>query len=347
MTLIVLILCFPLLAEKSEISSNSAYVYAVDTDTSTQNPTPEITPPPPVLPSTIDISKVKNKKIPRQVYDGKAKKPAVKLTVSGSTLKKGRDYTLTYKNNKNPGTARIIVKGKGKYKGKKEIKFKIYLKTPTGLRASNDKKKITVSWRAVPNVTGYRIYLASNSKFTKNKRMKLVKSPNVLSFSFATPDYKRDYYMKIRTYKTIKGKNYYGPVSKPIKIKTKNVKWIEVDLSKQKMYLKNGKKNVKVYTVSTGKAATPTIKGTFYTYQKIVKHDMIGGWNPYTQAPEYITRNVMWSTYFDSGGYAFHAAYWHNNFGTPMSHGCVNMKTPEAKFLYNWAPIGTKVVIHK
>jgi lipoprotein-anchoring transpeptidase ErfK/SrfK len=49
--------------------------------------------------------------------------------------------------------------------------------------------------------------------------------------------------------------------------------------------------------------------------------------------------------YFYSG-YAIHGAYWHNNFGAPMSHGCVNMTPGEAQILYNWAPIGTEVYVH-
>ena len=62
--------------------------------------------------------------------------------------------------------------------------------------------------------------------------------------------------------------------------------------------------------------------------------------------PGYNLPNVPWTMYFH-GGYAIHGTYWHNNFGRPMSHGCVNMKTPEAKILFQWAPKGTLVVVHK
>ena len=51
-------------------------------------------------------------------------------------------------------------------------------------------------------------------------------------------------------------------------------------------------------------------------------------------------------SYFN-GDEAFHSAYWHNNFGNRMSHGCVNMPIPEAKFVYEWAPIGTEVWVHR
>jgi lipoprotein-anchoring transpeptidase ErfK/SrfK len=45
-------------------------------------------------------------------------------------------------------------------------------------------------------------------------------------------------------------------------------------------------------------------------------------------------------------GYSLHGTYWHSNFGTPMSHGCVNLSIADAKWLYEWAPMGTKVVSH-
>ena len=43
--------------------------------------------------------------------------------------------------------------------------------------------------------------------------------------------------------------------------------------------------------------------------------------------------------------YALHGAFWHNNFGTPMSHGCINLRTDQAEFLYNWADVGTDVYV--
>ena len=47
------------------------------------------------------------------------------------------------------------------------------------------------------------------------------------------------------------------------------------------------------------------------------------------------------------GSYAIHGTYWHNNFGRPMSHGCVNMKTSQATRLYQWAPKKTLVIVHR
>lgn len=115
-------------------------------------------------------------------------------------------------------------------------------------------------------------------------------------------------------------------------------KWIEVDLTHQRLYAHEGAKTVLTAVVSTGIRAYPTRTGQFKIYSKFRSTPMSG--------PGYYLPGVPW-TMFYSGNYAIHGTYWHNNFGRPMSHGCVNMKTPEAKWLYAWAPKGTLVVIHK
>ncbi len=114
-------------------------------------------------------------------------------------------------------------------------------------------------------------------------------------------------------------------------------KWIEVDLSEQRLYAHEGRKTVFSTLVSTGTRWYPTVTGRFKIYRKYRSTRMRG--------PGYDLPNVPWTMYFYRG-YAIHGTYWHNNFGRPMSHGCVNMRTHEAKWLYNWAPLGTLVVIH-
>jgi lipoprotein-anchoring transpeptidase ErfK/SrfK len=90
--------------------------------------------------------------------------------------------------------------------------------------------------------------------------------------------------------------------------------------------------------VSTGIAKYPTPKGRFKIYAKYRKTRMRG--------PGYDLPNVPWTMFF-RGDYGIHGTYWHNNFGRRMSHGCVNMKTAQARRLYEWAPKGTLVVIHR
>jgi lipoprotein-anchoring transpeptidase ErfK/SrfK len=128
---------------------------------------------------------------------------------------------------------------------------------------------------------------------------------------------------------------------KPTKVaadQSESDKWIEVDLSEQKLYAHEGQATVLTAVVSTGTRYYPTVTGRFKIYAKYKAVRMTG--------PGYNLPNVPWTMYFYRD-YAIHGTYWHNNFGHPMSHGCVNMKTDQAKWVYDWAPKGTLVVIHK
>lgn len=119
-------------------------------------------------------------------------------------------------------------------------------------------------------------------------------------------------------------------------------KWIEVNLSWQYMIAWQGDVSVLESYVSTGRAGFETPTGTFSVLSKLESQDMegvIGG--EYYNVPD-----VPWVMYFTNYGHALHGTYWHNNFGTPMSHGCVNLPIDVAYWLYMWAPIGTPVVVH-
>jgi len=120
-------------------------------------------------------------------------------------------------------------------------------------------------------------------------------------------------------------------------------KWIEIDLSEQHLWAWQYDRAVFDTAVSTGTYLHPTPTGTFAIYAKYVADDMTGG-TPGT--PEYYyLPDVPYTMYFYLD-YAIHGTYWHHNFGTPMSHGCVNLPTPAAEWVYYWAPIGTTVWIH-
>lgn len=113
-------------------------------------------------------------------------------------------------------------------------------------------------------------------------------------------------------------------------------KWIEIKPAAQSLVAHEGQQAVYWATVSTGRPRTPTVKGRFRIYSKYRATTMAG--------PGYRYTNVPYVMFFYRG-YSIHGCYWHNNFGHPMSHGCVNMRTGDAKWLYNWAPIGTLVVV--
>lgn len=117
-------------------------------------------------------------------------------------------------------------------------------------------------------------------------------------------------------------------------------KRIEVDLAHQKVYAYDGNSKTYEFTVSTGKwGRTPT--GEFRIWTK-VKSQLMKGGNPEDNTYYYLP-NVPWVMFFYNDqiakmrGFSFHGTYWHSNFGAPMSHGCINMKTEEAKILYDWA----------
>ena len=89
--------------------------------------------------------------------------------------------------------------------------------------------------------------------------------------------------------------------------------------------------------VSTGKESTPTLPGIFSIESKRPLDRMRG--------EDYDVPDVPYAMYYDQG-YAIHGAYWHRKFGTPMSHGCINVSVDHAEWLFEWASEGTTVVIH-
>ncbi len=113
--------------------------------------------------------------------------------------------------------------------------------------------------------------------------------------------------------------------------------WIDVDLSQQRVYAYAGDTLVNSFLVSTGAWPTPTVTGKFNIWVKLRSTTMSG--------PGYYLTNVPYVMYFYKG-YGLHGTYWHNNFGTPMSHGCVNLSIPDAEWLYNFASVGTLVNVH-
>jgi lipoprotein-anchoring transpeptidase ErfK/SrfK len=114
-------------------------------------------------------------------------------------------------------------------------------------------------------------------------------------------------------------------------------RWIDVNLSQQQIYAYEGDTLVNTFIVSTGLPDTPTVTGEYRIYIKVPLQDMSG--------PGYYLTDVPWVMFFYED-YGFHGTYWHHNFGTPMSRGCVNLTVEDAAWLYNWASVGTPVSIH-
>ena len=120
-------------------------------------------------------------------------------------------------------------------------------------------------------------------------------------------------------------------------------RWLLVDLARQHLYAYDGTNLVRDIAVSTGVAAHPTPVGAFRIHQRFASQRMVG--------PGYDLPNVPYVQYFGNDqlswhqGFSLHGTYWHHNFGHPMSHGCVNLPTDFAAWLWNWAGIGTPVEI--
>lgn len=114
-------------------------------------------------------------------------------------------------------------------------------------------------------------------------------------------------------------------------------RWIDVDISEQRVTAYEGAEPVRSFIVSTGTAVHPTVTGQFRIYVKLRATDMSG--------PGYYLPGVPYTMYFYRG-YALHGTYWHNNFGTPMSHGCVNLTIDNSAWLFDFASVGTLVNVH-
>ena len=133
-------------------------------------------------------------------------------------------------------------------------------------------------------------------------------------------------------------------------------KRIEVYLDKQRVNVIENGEVIKTLKASTGKAGTPTVTGSFYIYARFPTKTMRSTGKKPGQPGYYEVKDVPYAQYFYEG-YAFHGAFWHNNFGQPASHGCVNLATrkkngrrgvnEDAGWLYQWASLGVPVTVHR
>jgi len=115
-------------------------------------------------------------------------------------------------------------------------------------------------------------------------------------------------------------------------------RWIDVDLSSQRLTAYENGEALRTTLVSTGLPRTPTVQGQFRIWIKLRYDDMEG--------PGYHLEDVPYVMYFYQG-YGIHGTYWHSNFGQRMSHGCVNLETSEAEWLFNFADVGTLVNVRQ
>jgi lipoprotein-anchoring transpeptidase ErfK/SrfK len=118
-------------------------------------------------------------------------------------------------------------------------------------------------------------------------------------------------------------------------------RWIDVDLNRQILVAYEGNEPIFDTTISSGTSSHPTVTGQFRIWIKYESQTMDGRLLGY----DYYLEDVPYVMYFFED-YALHGTYWHNNFGAPMSHGCVNMRTADAQWVFSWAGVGTVVNVH-
>lgn len=168
---------------------------------------------------TEDVNAATVNKIRNQIYTGKQIKPVVKVTLNGKTLKAGKDYTITYADNKNTGLAKAIISGIGKYTGTKTVTFNIIPKKAelkTVKAGKSGTAAVTVG-KAGGAVTGYAIQVSRDSSFKKVNTYRTAKT----TYTLKNLSKGKTYYVRVKVFTKISGKNVYGEASKIIKVKAK------------------------------------------------------------------------------------------------------------------------------
>ena len=153
-------------------------------------------------------------------YDGKAKKPGVTVKLNGKTLKNGTDYSVTYSNNTKVGTAKVTIKGKGNYSGTITKTFKINPAKQEIQKLTAKSKAFFVDWAQKGSAAGYEIQYATNSKFTSAKKVTITNNKTDTK-TISKLSGKKKYYVRVRSYTTVKGTKYYGAWSATKSVTTK------------------------------------------------------------------------------------------------------------------------------
>ena len=161
------------------------------------------------------ISGISNKS-----YTGKNITQSITVKYNGKTLKNGTDYTVSYSNNKKVGTATVKITGKGSYTGTITKTFKINPAKQEIQKLTAKSKAFFVDWAQKGSATGYEIQYATNSKFTSAKKV-TIKNNKTDKTTVSKLSGKKKYYVRVRSYTTVKGTKYYGAWSSVKNVTTK------------------------------------------------------------------------------------------------------------------------------
>ena len=158
--------------------------------------------------------------ISTKAFTGKNITQSITVKYNGKTLKNGTDYTVSYSNNKSIGTATVKITGKGSYTGTITKTFKINPAKQEIQKLTAKSKAFFVDWAQKGSATGYEIQYATNSKFTSAKKVTITnKKTDKITVSKLSG--KKKYYVRVRSYTTVKGTKYYGAWSASKSVTTK------------------------------------------------------------------------------------------------------------------------------
>ena len=168
---------------------------------------------------TVSIASAQITGLGNKVWTGKKLVPSLGVTVAGTKLVKGTHYTVSCTNNVNVGTAKITIKGKGKYTGSLTKSFKIIPRT-TSVTVSKGKKRFIARWKLrIPQTSGYELQYSTNRSFKSFFKYVTISNNLTLSKNVTNLKSKTTYYVRIRTYKLVGSKKYYSNWSKTVTVK--------------------------------------------------------------------------------------------------------------------------------
>ena len=167
-----------------------------------------------------DITKATVSGISTKAFTGKAIKQNVTVKVGNTVLKNGTDYTVSYSNNKKVGKATVKITGKGKYRGVITKTFKINPAKQEIQKLTAKSKAFFVDWAQKGSATGYEIQYATNSKFTSAKKVTITNNKTDKT-TVSKLSANKKYYVRVRSYTTVKGTKYYGAWSAVKNVTTK------------------------------------------------------------------------------------------------------------------------------
>ena len=167
-----------------------------------------------------DFKKATVSGISTKAYTGKNITQSITVKYNGKTLKNGTDYTVSYSNNKNIGTATVKIAGKGSYTGTITKTFKINPAKQEIQKLTAKSKAFFVDWAQKGSATGYEIQYATNSKFTSAKKITITNNKTDKT-TISKLSGKKKYYVRVRSYTTVKGTKYYGAWSSVKNVTTK------------------------------------------------------------------------------------------------------------------------------